>query len=346
MVIVSASIVALAGCMPWMSNQGDKAAPSAQVNAAKAAQAKVAAHAASLAAAAKAKANELGQIPVLMYHRIIEKPTSVDDLDPKVFRAEMERLVAEGYVPITAAEYATGRIGIPAGKHAVVLTFDDSSPSQLSLDGMGAPKAGTAVAILQDVARKHPSFRPVATFYVTKDMFGVTTPEEQAQMVTWLRNNGFDIGNHTRDHLNLRGREKKAVFDEVAAGHKLITDLVKEASPVTLALPYGNQPTKAEWARKGNSGKVAYDYGGVFLAGYNPAPSPYGKDFNALGIPRIRSGVKKGDCSKFCSAAWLDWLKANPDKRFTSDGDAKTVAYPKFKAPFMAKQFTGQALAY
>ncbi|SDH93690.1 Polysaccharide deacetylase [Sinosporangium album] len=343
--ILSLSVVALSGCLPWLGKEQPKAvSPQVQASAAQAKAA--AARVASLAAAAKARANELGQIPVLMYHRIVEKPATVDDLTPKQFRTEMVRLAAEGYVPITAAEYATGRINIPAGKHPVVLTFDDSSPSQLTLDGMGVPKADTAVGILLDVGRRHPGFRPVGTFYVTRDMFGVSTPEEQAQMITWLRNNGFDVGNHTRDHHNLRGRDKKDVLAQVAAGHKLITDLVKEATPVTLALPYGNQPDKADWARKGSSGSVNYDYGGVFLAGYNPAPSPYSKDYNAVGIPRIRSGAKAGDCVRFCSGAWLDWLKANPDKRYTSDGDVKTVAYPKFKAPFMAKRYDKQALAY
>src|SRR5690606_25521735 len=133
--------------------------------------------AAKAKAAARVKANELGQIPVLMYHRIIDKPQTTDDRTPAQFRAELERLAKENYVPITAAELVTGKINIPAGKHPVVLTFDDSSPSQLTLDAMGTPKANTAVAILREVAAAHQGFRPVATFYITRDMFGKTVKE-------------------------------------------------------------------------------------------------------------------------------------------------------------------------
>ena len=77
-------------------------------------------------------ANELGEIPVLMYHRILANSTTATDSTPEQFRAELERLAANHYVPITATELATA-IDIPAGTHPVALTFDDSWPSQLSL---------------------------------------------------------------------------------------------------------------------------------------------------------------------------------------------------------------------
>jgi peptidoglycan/xylan/chitin deacetylase (PgdA/CDA1 family) len=60
-----------------------------------------------------------------MYHRIVAAPQSVYDRTPAQFRAELDRLAAEDYVPVTAKEVATRAIDIPAGKHPVVLTFDD-----------------------------------------------------------------------------------------------------------------------------------------------------------------------------------------------------------------------------
>ncbi|MER7210644.1 polysaccharide deacetylase family protein [Streptosporangium sp. NPDC000239] len=346
-VVAVATGAALAGCSGQDKAEKDPAAIAAAAKAsASAVAAKKAAQLKSRAVtAAQVRANELGQIPVLMYHRVVDKPGTQDDRTPKQFRTELERLAKEGYVPVTAAEYVTGRMDIPAGKHPVVLTFDDSSPSQLSLDGMGVPKPGTAVAILEDVAKRNPGFRPVATMYVTRDMFGKATPEEGTEMLTWLHDKGFDIGNHTRDHKNLRGKPEDQVTAEIAAGHKLITDLIP-AKPVTLALPYGNQPSTKSWGLKGASGGVSYDYGGVFLAGYTPAESPFSKKFDPQGIPRIRSMDKTGDCAKFCSTAWLDWLQAHPDERYTSDGDVNTVAFPKFKSPFALKRFSDRILAY
>ncbi|WP_219466896.1 polysaccharide deacetylase family protein [Nonomuraea rhizosphaerae] len=301
--------------------------------------------AAKLAAAAKVKANELGQIPVLMFHRVINKPATTDDRTPQQFRSDLERLVKDGYVPVTAAEYVTGKIDIPAGKHAVVLTFDDSSPSQLTLDEMGNLRPDTAIAILRDVAAKNPGFRPVATMYVTRDMFGKTTTDEQAQMLLWLKDNGFDIGNHTRDHFDLRTRTHKQVEEQIGSIQKMVSSM-STVNPVTIALPYGNQPRNKEWALHGKLGDAVYKHSGAFLAGYTPAPAPFSKSFNPMGIPRIRAMEKKGDCKQFCSVAWLDWLKANPDMRYTSDGDAASVAFPKFKSPFLKTSFKTRALAY
>ncbi|MEU7889765.1 polysaccharide deacetylase family protein [Microbispora bryophytorum] len=343
--IAAASLgaVALSACAAGGSKHVTHASPAGhqQSNAAAgAAQRK-----SETAAAAQVKANELGQVPVIMYHRIVNNPPPGDDRSPKDFRDELERLAAEDYVPVTAAEYTTGKIDIPAGKHPVVLTFDDSSPSQLTLDGMGNPAPDCAVGILMDVAKKHPGFRPVATMYVIKDLFGKARQEEQIQVLQWLKDHNFDIGNHTRDHLNLLGKPKAEVEKQVAAGQTLITALIK-TPPVTLALPYGNQPHEKKWALQGADGGTRYDYKGVFLAGYTPSPSPFTKDFDPVGIPRIRSKEKVGDCKKFCSMAWLDWLKANPTDRYTSDGNPNTVAFPKFKAAFVAPSFTSRALPY
>ncbi|MEU6716200.1 polysaccharide deacetylase family protein [Nonomuraea sp. NPDC046802] len=297
--------------------------------------------AAKTKAAAKVKANELGQIPVLMFHRIVPKPATTDDRSPQQFRADLERLVREDYVPITAAQMVSGKIDIPAGKHPVVLTFDDSSPSQLTLNEVGVPQKDTAVAILKEVAAAHPGWRPAATFYVTRDMFGKTGAEEQAQTLGWLKDNGFEIGNHTRDHLNLRGRPQKDVEEQIGSIAQQIKSL-SGVNPTTIALPYGNQPRNKDWALHGKF----YNHQGAFLAGYTPAPAPFSKAFDPAGIPRIKVMEKKGDCAQFCSDAWLDWLKNNPDMRYTSDGDVGTVAYPKFKAPYLRKSFATWSLPY
>ncbi|WP_084961624.1 polysaccharide deacetylase family protein [Thermoactinospora rubra] len=328
------ALALLAGC----GSQQPAVKPVAQQDeAAKVRQAKLA----KAAAAAKVKANELGQIPVLMYHRIVDKPDTDDDRTPAKFRADLERLAREGYVPITAAEYVTGKIDIPAGKHPVVLTFDDSSPSQLTLDELGTVKPNTAVAILREVAAQNPGFRPVATFYVTRDMFGKTTVEEQAQMLRWLKDNGFDIGNHTHDHLNLRGRPQREVVKQIDSIQRKVKKLAG-VDPVTLALPYGNHPSKKAWAQKAGS----YEHKGLFLAGYTPGQSPFSVTFDPMNIPRIKAMERKGDCAQFCSHAWLDWLQKNPDMRYTSDGDATTVAYPKFKMPYLRKAFADKGLPY
>src|SRR5205823_8748111 len=105
-----------------------------------------------VAAAPKVQANELGLVPVLMYHQILPSGGGDYDLTPAQFRAELQRLWRDGYVPITASDLIQGRIDVSAGKSPVVLTFDDSTNNQLAFDASGEVKPDTAVGILEAFA--------------------------------------------------------------------------------------------------------------------------------------------------------------------------------------------------
>lgn len=279
------------------------------------------------AAAIAAKANELGQVPVIMYHRIIAKPFSSIDRTPEELRKELESLAKANYVPVTAADFVRGNIDIPAGAHPVVLTFDDGNPTQFALDASGNPVPETAVGVLFEVASRYPSFRPVATFYVNKDPFQLG--EEANPGATWLVQHGFEIGNHTQTHPNLAGMSRKSVEAEIA-GNEAVVEKISGAKSVTFAYPFGNTPrTKAKdngFVAKGPS----WEFKGIFLAGWNPSVSVFAKEFDHTRISRIRSEdkVKEDGCDKFCSTAWLEWLEKNPAQRYTSDGDKNTVTAP------------------
>lgn len=267
-------------------------------------------------------ANELGSIPVLMYHRLIAVPTSVYDRTPGDFRAELERLAREGYVPITTAELAAGRIDIPAGAHPVVLTFDDGDPTTLTLGPDGAPAPGTAVQILREVAAANPGFRPVASMYVNAAPYGGGEAGNRA--LRWLHENGFEIGNHTFGHVNLRSASAAKAQQDIAKGDAFIREAVPGAEPETLALPFGARPREATLPVRG----PGYDYTAALLVGANPAPSPFSADFQAHAVPRIRSQGTGGEEAAFGSTAWLDKLAANPRGRYTSDGNPAVISYP------------------
>jgi peptidoglycan/xylan/chitin deacetylase (PgdA/CDA1 family) len=288
---------------------------------------------------AQVQANELGNIPVLMYHRFVPEPASVYDRTPEDFRAELERLAREDYVPVTTAEMATGRIDIPAGKHPVVLTFDDGDPTVLTLGPDGTPAPGTGVRILLDVAAAHPGFRPVGSMYVNADPFGGGEAGEAA--LRWLHDNGFEVGNHTFGHTNLRTASAEKAEQDIARGDAFIREAVPGYQPTTLALPFGARPRDTDLAVRGDG----YDYAAALLVGANPAPSPFAEDFDPVAIPRIRSQGPDGDEAEYGSTTWLDKLAANPEGRYTSDGNPDVISYPNGdEGP--AEQYTAAAVAY
>ncbi|MBB5851290.1 polysaccharide deacetylase family protein [Amycolatopsis umgeniensis] len=264
-------------------------------------------------------ADELGRIPILMYHRLVAKPRSVYDRTPADFAAELERLAAEDYVPITTAELVSRRLDLPAGTHPVVLTFDDGDPSVLTLTPEGQPAPGTAVRILMDVAAAHPRFRPVASLYVNERPFG---GDERA--LRWLSDHHFEIGNHTAKHTNLRRADEASATAAIAEGDVLIRRAVPGYEPGTLALPYGAQPRREGLALQG----PGYAYRGALLVGAGPAPSPCSRAFEPAAIPRIRSQAT-GPEAEYGSAHWLDELGSPTGHRYTSDGDPETVSFPR-----------------
>lgn len=300
--------------------------------------------AAPLVDPASVGANELGDVPVLMYHQLLAQPESVYDRSPDDFRAELVRLASEGYVPITAAEFARGDFSaVPAGKHPVVLTFDDSTTSQFGLGADGSPTPGTAVAILLEVAAQNPGFRPVATMYVNGDPF---SDSGGRRTLPWLVQNGFEIGNHTVDHENLKKIDSAEVQAQFADNVAAITAAVPGIEVTTMALPFGISPNEASLAVAGSSGGVSYSHAGVMLVGSNPSPSPFAADFNPAKIPRVRSQGPDGEEPEYGSATWLDRLAANPGGRFTSDGDPARVSFPSARAGDLAPAQAAAANPY
>ncbi len=298
------------------------------------------------AAAARAvSANELGEVPVLMIHRVMDKPESSLDRTPKELYEEFTGLAKQGYDPITAAELVSGRIDVPAGRHPVVLSFDDGSVTHAAFDGAGNPKPDTAVGIIQRVAHENPGFRPVATFFVNKDPF-INGGMEPAVTMRWLVQHGFEVANHTTNHLDLAKMSKKQVDKEIGTDEKMIEAATGRPS-VTFAFPFGAL-SHLEWAQHGDGGGAKWKFAGMFLAGWKPSESPFAKEFDPRQIPRIRDKekIKEDDCKQFCSTAWLEWLAKNPDKRYTSDGNPATVAFGQAKMISLAGRYKEWACPY
>jgi peptidoglycan/xylan/chitin deacetylase (PgdA/CDA1 family) len=290
-------------------------------------------------------ANEAGLVPVLMYHRILTKPIASIDRTPSQLMKELETLAEQGYVPITAKEFATGDIHVPAGRSPVVLTFDDGHPSHFALDGDGNPKPDTAVGVILAVAARYPTFRPAATFWINSRPFGLQDQQQQAAAAQWLNTHGFEVANHTWGHPNLRALKGKKVREQIVRLERLLHKLGVPPAK-TIALPYGEEPRTKKLARTGSWDGTHYDFAGVFLAGAQPSLSPYAKKFDRGAIQRIQSNGKKGECRKWCSTYWLEWLNKHPGERFVSDGDPGRISIPEKLRGNIDPKRGSQVIAY
>jgi peptidoglycan/xylan/chitin deacetylase (PgdA/CDA1 family) len=270
---------------------------------------------------AQLPANELGVVPVLMFHQVLLDGGGEFDVTPDGLRAQLDRLYREGYRPIRASDLVKGTIDVPAGTTPVVLTFDDAASNQLSLDVDGNPEPDTAVGILLEFARLHPGFEPAATFYVNRNPFAAG--EGAAELASWLKEHGFELGNHTRDHANLASLSSKQVQRQLVLGNRLIHELLPGEEVVTMALPLGMLPLDPQLAVRGSWDGDEYAFAGVMLVGAEPSPSPFSTAFDLARIPRIRATadptVQNG------LADWLARLARKPGSRYVSDGNPDRI---------------------
>lgn len=284
---------------------------------------------------ARVAANELGLVPVLMYHQVLPVPVGEYDQTAVEFRAELDRLYREGYRPVTAADYIAGRIDIPAGTHPVVLTFDDSTVSQFAFTADGKPSPDCAIGILEEFGAQHPDFRATATLYVNNQPF-----DTGVRALAWLSEHGYEIGAHTANHAALAGLDRTGVQRELAGNVRLIES--SGARVHTMALPFGIAPSDRALATAGSWDGITYSFDAVMLVGAGPAPSPFG-GIDSAAVPRIRSG--RGDVD-FDSAYWLDRLAERPDQRYTSDGDPARISFPAALTAELTAAWAGRANPY
>lgn len=294
--------------------------------------------------AAAVHANELGEVPVIMYHQIRSDGGGDYDLTPAEFRRELEQLYRLGYRPVRAVDLATGRLDVPAGKSPVVLAFDDSTKEQLAYLPNGEINPDTAVGIMLAFAKRYPDFELAGTFYVNREPFAGVA--EGPEMLSFLVKSGFELGNHTDDHVQFDRKDAVGVQRALVRGKRIITSAVPDARVRTMALPLGVMPNPASLAVRGRWRGESYRHDGVFLVGAGPAPSPFSRAWRPAAIPRMRTGPWRGGEPDYASGFWLDVLKRNPGRRYVSDGDPSRISFPRRLARQLAPRLRGRANPY
>jgi peptidoglycan/xylan/chitin deacetylase (PgdA/CDA1 family) len=286
-------------------------------------------------------------VPVIMHHEIRPDRVGPYDQTPAEFRTELTQLWRSGYWPVTAADYAEGKLGsVPAGRTPVVLTFDDSTQFQFFYEADGRTiKPTTAIGVMLDFAKTHPGFEPAGTFYVLREPFAGV--KEGPAMLRWLVAHGFELGDHTHDHIPLNTLGPTDVQRELVQGARVITGAVPGYRIRTMALPLGAMPKPRSLALRGRWGGESYRFAAVFLDGGNPSPSPYAAAFDRNAVPRIRSShYPWSGAADYTWGFWFHQLTAHPEQRYVSDGDAGRVTFPKADRSQLAPRFRRLAREY
>ena len=281
--------------------------------------------------------NEMGRIPVLMYHLIGDHESSWGR-ERGNFRRDLELLYERGYRPVNMVDVLDRKIDLPAGLSPVVFTFDDASPSQfryIERDGKLIIDSTSGVGIWLDFAKSHPGWGNKAVFCMLPAasaghaFFGNGNIEGQKsawrfKKVQQLAAMGFELCDHTLWHAQLNKYSDAVVQEQIARGLMAIDSAVPGYKVRSFALPLGVWPKNHALAKSGSwtdpkTGKtVHYDFDAIFEVWGSPDPSPYSPAFNPLSVQRL-----KVTGNSLPSA--LDRLDRTGE-RYVSDGNPSVVA--------------------
>jgi hypothetical protein len=287
--------------------------------------------------------NELGSIPVLMFHRVSDPVLGEFDITPDALWDLLVRLHTEGYRPIRLVDLVRRRLDVPRGRTPVVLTFDDSSPGQFHRFATGGVDPKSGVGILQAFQRKYPTFRACGTMFLNAHPFA--DPDTPVALQSLVRD-GFELGNHTFDHVNLGNVSATDGQREISALQDLVRGAAKGLKPVSFSLPYGVWPADRTVPVSGGTGAQAYRHEAVVLVGADPAPSPYSVHWDPTAVPRIRASSWQGGQQPFCASWWLDRLAQDPGQRYVASGQAGTVTFPRTLADTLRPELQRRARPY
>ena len=269
-------------------------------------------------------ANELGQIPVLMFHLI---GSGKNYLTADGLRFDIALLRSHGFYPTTVREMVEGTMEIPAGKTPVVLTFDDSSPGQYRILDDGTVDPDCAVGVLQvEVARGN--WAPKATFFPLLDvnegniLFG--QPELAQRKLQNLVEWGYEIGSHGITHMDFSKATAAQVKRELAEPQAKLESLIGNGYKVfTLSPPYGEYPSDRSLLLSGEYEGRTYAYQAVVMAWGESSPSPFSSKFDVTRIPRITAAAPEA------VRKLMKYWNGHRELLYISDGDPGTVSFPK-----------------
>lgn len=239
-----------------------------------------------------------GGIPVLMYHKFASRETRYDRAFGQ-FRHDLQRLYDMGFRPITMSEYLSDHIDVPPGASPVVITFDDSNPTQFKLRPDGTPDPDCAYGIWQEFARLHPDFPVKATWYVLPTvMWGQRSL--RGKKVEMLRDDGSELACHTWDHPVLRRLSDRQVKTEIAKSLDFLRGYGFDHP--SFAYPYGIYPRHMGILDGFRQNDRDYTLTGAVTCDTDIAPAPTSDDFRPFKIPRIEAVGHQLD-------AWLDRIE-------------------------------------
>lgn len=283
--------------------------------------------------------NELGKVPIMMYHGIKNMKNSETnytggnvDKDgytrtQEAFRNDLENYYQKGYRMIRLSDYIEGKIDVEYGYSPIILTFDDGNDNNIKVTGLDDDgniiiDKNSAVGILEEFKKKYPDYNVTAIFFVTSALFN--QPEYDEAILKWLVDNGYEVGNHTKGHDNFSKIDTTKTQETVGFMYNKLEEIIGDKYSKIVALPFGSPYNKThenyKYILNGEYNGKSYQTEAALRVGWEAEVSPFNQDFDKTFLKRCRAYDNNGvDFDIEMNFRLLE------KTRYISDGDNSTI---------------------
>ena len=283
--------------------------------------------------------NELGKVPIMMYHGI----KNMNDSDTKYtggnvdkdgytrtvesFRRDLEFYYSKGYRMVKLSDYINGKIDVEYGCSPIILTFDDGKENNIKVAGLDQDgniiiDNNSAVGVLEEFKKKYPDYNVTAIFFVNQGLF--EQPEYNEKILKWLVDNNYEVGNHTKNHDNFSKIDSNKTQEVVGYMYDKLNSIIGDRYSKIVALPFGSPYNKNhdnyKYILNGNYNGKEYKTEAALRVGWEPEVSPFDKEFDKYFLKRCRAYDNNG--VNFDIEMVFKNLEKN---RYISDGDINTI---------------------
>lgn len=304
--------------------------------------------------------NELGKVPIMMYHGIKDMKNSETnytggnvDKDgytrtAEAFRNDLEGYYQKGYRMIRLSDYIEGKIDVDYGYSPIILTFDDGNDNNIKVTGLDDDgniiiDKNSAVGILEEFKKKYPDYNVTAIFFVTNALFN--QPEYDEAILKWLVDNGYEVGNHTKGHDNFTKIDSTKTQETVGFMYNKLEEIMGNKYSKIVALPFGSPYNKThenyKYILNGEYNGKSYQTVAALRVGWEAEVSPFNKDFDKTFLKRCRAYDNNGvDFDIEMNFRLLE------KTRYISDGDNMTIVTSSSNEDLINKDTDKEVILY
>ena len=307
----------------------------------------------------KYKVNELGMIPIIVYHEIekVDDVTKEEDgttdkngfvRTVEAFKNDLQYYYEHQYRMIALQDMIKGDIDVEMGKSPIVLTFDGGYENTVKV--IGETKNGKlkidpdcTLGILESFKKKYPDFQVTATFFVNEHLFG--DKKYNKKILKWLVENGYDVGNGTMTEADITTLDDTATEKEIGGIYHLLEDVIGEDYVSIVVLPNGSpyqvNHKNYDAILDGTYDQTHYQTYATLQPGFGANVSCFDLSFSTDFINRVQASP--GDTTKESLEQVMQELEQT---KYISDGHVKQVVIPKNQKEQLRLDIAHEVITY